>query len=136
MSEQWCPLCPENHATESLRKHLGGHLQQVALFVSSRDGDGVTCEETSVGVAAVGKLESRPNPASHSGADENTLAENEDGQSRFGPRVGSVLLRLESTKAHPIFSQFLVHSQCSRVQENQDTGMDIRNSVLRPPQAY
>ena len=79
-----------------------------------------------MGVAAGGKLESRSNAASHiSGADGNTLGEDEDGQSRFGPRVQSELQRLESIKAHPIFSQFLAHSQYSRVQENQDTGMDI-----------
>lgn len=87
--------------------------------------------------AAGGKLESRSNAASHiSGADGNTLGEDEDGERRFGHRVQSELQRLESMKAHPIFSQFLVHSQYSRVQENQDTGMDIRNSVLRPSQAY
>lgn len=137
MSEQCCPLCPEKHATESLRRHLGGHLQQVALFVSSQDGDRVACEETSVGVMAGGKLKSGPNPASGiSGTDENTLSEDKEGQRRFGPRVGSMLQRLDGMKAHPIFSQFLAHSQCSRAQEKQGTGMDIRNSVLRPPQAY
>ena len=111
MSEQCCPLCPEKHATESLRRHLGGHLQQVALFVSSQDGDGVACEETSVGAAAGGKLKSGSNPASDiSEADENTLSEDKEGQRRFGPRVGSMLQRLEGMKAHPIFSQFLAHS--------------------------
>ena len=51
-SEQCCPLCPDKHAAERLRRHLGGHLQQIALFVPRPDEDEGADEGASVGAEA------------------------------------------------------------------------------------
>jgi hypothetical protein len=51
-SAQCCPLCPDKYATGRLRQHLGGHLQQISLFVPRPREDGAVGEGSSFGAEA------------------------------------------------------------------------------------
>ncbi|KAI5849907.1 hypothetical protein BZA05DRAFT_339219 [Tricharina praecox] len=51
-SEQLCPLCPEKHSLERLRRHLGGHLKQIALFIPMPRDDEDAEKAESVGAEA------------------------------------------------------------------------------------
>ncbi|KAI5810630.1 hypothetical protein BZA77DRAFT_391364 [Pyronema omphalodes] len=51
-SSQPCPLCPETHTPKRLQRHLGKHMQQIALFVlpgslqEDEEEEGENVEET------------------------------------------------------------------------------------------
>ncbi|KAF8539954.1 hypothetical protein BDD12DRAFT_804921 [Trichophaea hybrida] len=47
-SKQLCPLCGEMQSTQHLRRHLGSHMQQVALFVPRTQEDKTNVVEVSL----------------------------------------------------------------------------------------